>query len=513
VLELARPAYLLAGGLLALVPIALHLIARRPPRRAPLPTARFVRPDPRTAVRLRRRPSDLLLLALRCALLLLLGAAFAGPSWRPAPAGTVEVVLLDRGAGIGGAWAEAVDSARALVLGGGAAEGRAESGRRGAGRELVLFDTAAVRVPAAALDAAFFDSLAAAGPGDSPIDYAAALRGLVAAVRARPGFDSAGAVLVTRPRWEGWSPGLARLREAAWPGAIRVVGVGGELPVQPAAVDGPVDRGVPGIAMIHADRGGEYVTAALEALGWTVERGSENFAADRAGPAPALHVVLGPVSTEVEAALAESARAGATVVLEAGVSAGAAGGSGVGGATGTLRFAGGAVLDGAVRRGPIAIPPGARLLAAWDDGAPAAVAVPEGEGCRVELATRLEEGRLPLAPAFPAALDRLARGCDDGQRRPAAAGAGGAASNGGGRPLDAGALAVLEGRGHPAAVGAADLAAAGFGSDDGRPLGRWILLAAIAVAAVETWLARRRGAGRRVGSADETVAGIGGTGR
>ncbi|HEX2189023.1 MAG TPA: BatA domain-containing protein, partial [Longimicrobiaceae bacterium] len=97
-LQLARPALLAAGLAAALLPLLLHLVARRPPERAPLPTARFLAPDARTAVRLRRRPTDLLLLALRMLLLVLLGAAAAGPAWLPRQRGTAELVLLDRSA-------------------------------------------------------------------------------------------------------------------------------------------------------------------------------------------------------------------------------------------------------------------------------------------------------------------------------------------------------------------------------------------------------------------------------
>ena len=71
-LTLAVPAFLVAGALAMLVPLALHLIRRRPPLRAPLPTARFLVEDPRNAVRV-SRPTDLPLLALRMLLLLLLG--------------------------------------------------------------------------------------------------------------------------------------------------------------------------------------------------------------------------------------------------------------------------------------------------------------------------------------------------------------------------------------------------------------------------------------------------------
>ncbi|HEX6910077.1 MAG TPA: BatA domain-containing protein, partial [Longimicrobium sp.] len=68
-LTLALPGFLLAGTLAMLLPLALHLIRRRPPVRAPLPTARFLVEDPRNAVRV-SRPTDLRLLALRMLLLL-----------------------------------------------------------------------------------------------------------------------------------------------------------------------------------------------------------------------------------------------------------------------------------------------------------------------------------------------------------------------------------------------------------------------------------------------------------
>ena len=98
-LTFAAPGFLLAGALAMLVPLALHLIRRRPPGRAPLPTARFLAEDPRNAVRV-SRPSDLVLLALRMLLLLLVGAAFSRPAWLPAPEGTSTVVLLDRGGAV-----------------------------------------------------------------------------------------------------------------------------------------------------------------------------------------------------------------------------------------------------------------------------------------------------------------------------------------------------------------------------------------------------------------------------
>ena len=135
------PAFLLAGALAALVPLALHLIRRRPPARAPLPTERFLAPNPRTSVRV-SRPTDPLLLALRMLLLILAGAAFARPVWLPDARGASEIVLLDRGAAMasGDGGRQAVFLARQRLLG-------ADGVARG---ELILFDTAAVRSPGAA---------------------------------------------------------------------------------------------------------------------------------------------------------------------------------------------------------------------------------------------------------------------------------------------------------------------------------------------------------------------------
>ncbi|MBW3631218.1 MAG: serine/threonine-protein phosphatase, partial [Gemmatimonadetes bacterium] len=177
-LDFVRPALLWAGAAAAVVPLLLHMIALRPLERAALPTARFLAPDPRLAVRLRRRPTDLLLLALRAALLLLLGAAAAGPFWSPRPADPLELLLLDRGVSD---WSAAVDSARAILL---APDGAARG-------ELVVFDTTAARVRRGSITPALFDSLAGSGPRATAAPYAVALRSLrgIAADRLGPPSD------------------------------------------------------------------------------------------------------------------------------------------------------------------------------------------------------------------------------------------------------------------------------------------------------------------------------------
>ncbi|HET7461305.1 MAG TPA: BatA domain-containing protein, partial [Longimicrobium sp.] len=191
-LTFGTPAFLLAGALAALVPLALHLIRRRPPARAPLPTERFLTPDPRTSVRV-SRPTDPLLLALRMLLLALAGAAFARPAWVPRARGTSEIVLVDRGAAMASGWARAVAAARGRLLG---PDGRARG-------ELVLFDTAALRVPRRRVTPALFDSLVSAPPSAGTIRYAAALRAIPGAARELRGADSVRVAMITRPRWGG----------------------------------------------------------------------------------------------------------------------------------------------------------------------------------------------------------------------------------------------------------------------------------------------------------------------
>jgi hypothetical protein len=466
VLTFARPLLLAVGILAALVPLVLHLIARRPAERVALPTARFLAPDERTAVRLRRRPTDPLLLALRMLLLALLGAAAAGPSWLPAQRGTVELVLLDRSAGMTGeAWAAAVRAARQALLG-------PDGSVRGA---LVLFDSAAVPVARGDLTAALFDSLAAAGPGGGALDYAAALRAVPGAAVGLRGADSVRVTLLSAPRWDGWSAGLARARAAAWPGAIRVP----DLPVAPSPAEATAPAAARrGEAVVVAPPGrGRYVAAALGATGWDVRRAASD--------STAVHFVLPPLDAAATARLRTALEAGATVIV-AGEPSGLDGllpwRSTAGDGTsdgGTLLLDDGTRAGGAERRAGGRPAEGARLLAAWDDGRPAAAAARVGRGCAVHLATNPEAGRLPLAAEFPRLIDRLARGCDP------------APSAGGAAPLDAGARAVLRGTGGES-VALAALGAAG----GGIPLGRWILGVALLVALVETLLAygRRRSA-------------------
>ncbi|HEX5727726.1 MAG TPA: BatA domain-containing protein [Longimicrobiaceae bacterium] len=449
------PGFLLAGVLAALVPAVLHLIRRRPPSRAPLPTARFLSEDPRTSVRL-GRPSDLLLLALRVLLLLLAGTALARPAWVAAPEGTTEIVLLDRGvARTPAEWQAAVRAARGVLLDG---AGRSRG-------ELVLFDTAAARVRRNALGAVFFDSLASSPPAGAGVRYADALRALNAAARELRGADSVRATLVSPLRWAGWDAGLAPLRRAAWPGALRLV----EVPAGAQAADSVRGSAGKRAVVVAAAGAGRFVAAALAAAGWQVERVPPG-----ALPEGDAYVLLSGAPEP----LLERARRGATVVFAGQAPDGVPWdfGTGAGARGGEVWFPEGMRLEGGVERQAGRPASGARALAAWDDGRVAAAAAPLGSGCVVYFGAALEAGNLPLSVDFPRAVDRLARGCEPPSAESSAT-------------LDAGARAVLRG-------GGAEVLPAGAVArrSGGMGLGRWVMAVALLAALAETWLAYfRRG--------------------
>lgn len=466
-LTLAVPAFVVAGALAMLVPLALHLIRRRPPGRAPLPTARFLVEDPRKAVRV-SRPTDLPLLALRMLLLLLLGLGLARPAWLPAPEGTSTVVLLDRGAAQGAAgWRAAVGEARRSLL-------DAEGESRG---ELVLFDSAAVRVARARITPRLFDSLLAAAPSGASADYGAALRAIPAAARELRGADSVRVRMISPLADAGWTPGLAPLRRAAWPGTLDL----SRVPVAAPAADSAAPAAAERTSVTLAAPGGGFVATALGAVGMEGPRVSPSGALP-AAPA-SVYVLLDAPSASTANLLLERARAGATLVVAPGAAVDPlraalpwSGGFGLVRGGGTMWFGAETELAGAAGRVQAGGPAqGARTIAAWDDGRPAATARRLDRGCVVFVGTALEGGELPFQAEFPAALARLARGCGVST---------GTAEH---RPLDPGALAILRGRG-PSAVPASAVGAAGAGV----ALGRWVLAAALLVALIETFLAYRR---------------------
>lgn len=453
----AAPAFLAGGALLALGPLVLHMLARTPPERRPLPTARFLEPDPRTRLRL-RRPADLLLLALRVAFLVLLGAAFARPAWVPQRDGGGRLVLLDAGAGMAPAWEEAIAVA---------------ADRLGEDGTLVVFDTAA---RFAGNGARTLDSLAASGPADVPSSYLAALRGLRLAGGALP-VDSATAVLVTRPRWGAWSPAVPVARDAAWPARIEVaaVGAGAASALVPEAAQ-PARRAMVVDGAAHALR--PYAASALGALGYDVREDGGEIAV----------VLPEPGSSRAGSDRVEGSR-GVVVLGGRPVRGGDSVWSDPFGpregplpSRGRLVLADGQAMDG---WGPLGGRPaaGARVVAVWEDGRAAAVAGATGDRCTAYLAAEPVAAGAAADPAFPHLIAALADACvgdpaarPDGQERV---------------PLDGGALAVLTRDSLPRG---ADLSA--LTGETGRPLTRILLALALVVALAELAAGYIRGTAR-----------------
>lgn len=405
------PLWFVAGALLALLPIVLHLIAPRPPARAPLPTARFLEPEARARRHLARRPRDPLLLVLRCLFLLLLAGALAGPHIVPPRSGTADVVLLDAAV----PFQDAVDALRA---------------RLGERVVWVAFDTVARIVDSPA------DVTRAARS-----DYAVALDALTGAVTAATAADTLRAWLVTALRWGAWSHGLTSLRRSGWPGSITLVEI-----TQPEA---PSDAtSAPGSAVIRADTlRAAALRAALAALGYDV----------RVEPAAdALTIRVGGTTLETVPA---GTRAVPPLV------------------------AGDIVMPDAA--GSVVAGDEGDPVAAWGDGAPAAVARPETAGCRVVTGVDLAAYATTSSADFPALIDHLVHACSP-PADPADA-----------LPLDAGARALLVSADGENRVAVAALP----GGPRGRPVARVLLLAALAVALIETLITRRRDRGTSIRAA------------
>jgi hypothetical protein len=192
------PSALIVAGVAALAAIALHFIARSRPVAESLPTARFV---PHRPVHARARSmalSDVLLLLLRVAAVLVLGAAVAAPVFAAARGRVTRLILVDRSRDVADV-REARDSVRALLRG---------------GDVLVAFDTAAARVSGTAIDSAPVD---AAGSLSSAL--AMAMR-VAAQISAKT--DSIELDVVSPLAVEELDDATLKIR-AEWPGRVRVV--------------------------------------------------------------------------------------------------------------------------------------------------------------------------------------------------------------------------------------------------------------------------------------------------
>jgi hypothetical protein len=196
------PAFLVAGIAVAGAVVLLHFLARRRPRPAVLPTARFVPDRPARWPSRAPRPTDWLLLALRVLAIVAIATAFAGPIREPDHAVTRRVVLVDRSRAVGDVRAMR-DSVMVVLR---------------EGDVLMPFDTA-VRV----ISAGARDSAAALSRSESRASLSAAL---IAAERVaatlRDRADSVELALVSPFALESWDAATATLRRR-WAGRARLI--------------------------------------------------------------------------------------------------------------------------------------------------------------------------------------------------------------------------------------------------------------------------------------------------
>lgn len=469
----AAPGFLIAGGLIAALPVLLHLLSRRPPDRVALPTARFLSEDPRTLLRLRRTPSDLPLLMMRVLFALALGAAFAGLRWAPERVGSREVILVDAGADSLVEWASLTDAVEEVASVAGAT-GTNSAGGTATEPPLVIaygLDDGP-RVVAA-------DELRAVPRGSRPATVEEGLRALRREA-ARSRFAKARVTWVGRPSWRIWSPAVALMRPALWPGGLRlqtVEGDGRRVPTRDTASSAANMPHPPLRARIAVDSGSRALARAVEALGGRVMDEADN--AEEASP----DWIVAEMTPEGLAPWLAQVRSGATLV---GFGEPPTGSQEFPWAPGPLstrpREAALLVLDGdrtvggVVSRVPGLPTPGARTLLTFDDGTPAAAALEVGEGCVVFVPAALDDVALTSSSAYPELLETLLLRCRD--------------SGFGDGPLDQGALAALERSDLPTTVGVAAVLA-----PEGRELTRWLLLAALALLGLEVVLTRSNGRG------------------
>lgn len=191
------PSALAIGAIAAAVVVALHFIARSRPLAEPLPTARFI---PHRPIHARTRSialTDIMLLLVRVAALLVLAAAIAGPVFAGARNRVARVIVADRSRDVASIQ-EVRDTIGALLR---------------AGDVVIAFDSDAAPI-------ARLDSL-------KQVDARGSLSaGLASAVRAGASLatraDSVELIIVSPVTTSEVDDATSRIR-AAWPGRARVI--------------------------------------------------------------------------------------------------------------------------------------------------------------------------------------------------------------------------------------------------------------------------------------------------
>ena len=358
----------LAAGFLPVIFVALaglfvaHLFSRSRPRDLPFPTARFV---PATAARAptrARMPRDLPLLAVRAAIIALVGAAFAGPMIASARQDVGRVFAVDVSSHV------ATDAgARAALL------ARLRELHRD-GDTLVAFDTTVRAV--ASLDS-LFGSVPPRVPGSLSVGLVAVMHAASAMARRADSIE----LVIASPVLLGELDSATLAIRAGWPGRIRLLrgSIGDELSIQwPVQLVAPTD---------------DPLRATIALAGGTSDAN--------------VRVVRG-LATAADSAWAREA--GHVLVLWPDGSAGRASAPPAGGDSIGAVTTGGRVVVAAFARG--APPPRGRVVARWLDGAPAATDAAHGAGCIRTVGIQLPRaGDLALRAEFGLFVQELLAPC------------------------------------------------------------------------------------------------------
>lgn len=354
------PIFLAAGAAIAGAAILLHFLARRRPRPALLPTARFVPDRPARWPSPAPRPTDWLLLAVRVLAIVAIAAAFAGPVREPDRAVTSRIVLVDRSRAVGDTQATR-DSVLAVLR---------------EGDVLVPFDTSARVIGTGARDTA-----AKLTRSRAPASLSGAL---IAAQRAaallRDHTDSVELTIVSPFASDSWDQATATLR-ARWPGRARLISV-------PLSPGDSASRGID----VRAPRS-DPVSAAAAAFTRDREARtrivrSRPSAADSAWASAAGHVLVHWQRRDDPDSLTAQAVVGPDVVLAAPL----------------VRHA----ID----------ENGVRVLARFADGVPAIVERPAGDGCIRDVAFDLPaSGDVALRESARRLVGLVSAPCDGDEPR------------------------------------------------------------------------------------------------
>ncbi len=436
-MSFVNPGFLIAAIALGALVVGLHFIVTTDPKTAPLPTARFAPERPVREKSRALRFNDLLLLLVRVPLILVVGAALAGPVLQPKRRALARIIVVDRSRSVASA-SEVADSAR---------------GMHAPGDALVLFDSSATVVREFARD-----SLAtlrrSTRRGRLTPALVAALR---LASEMHQNADSVELTIISPLSGRELDAATDSVR-ALWPGAIRLVPVSAMADTVPenismlsGAADDPLRLALP------PSHGPESVRIAR----------ATPSAADTAWAGASGHVLvewprgasLARLATPWVARAARdtvgAVRAGDVVVVAP-----------------FIRYA--ALSESATPTLPLShSPTPSRVVARWVDGEPAAIERRLGAGCIRTVTVDVPAlGDLVLQPRFARLVAALTEPCGGAEPSAVASRA---------------QLAALAAAGRGRAAGSA------FPAPEALrvPLAPWLLAAALGLAAGELVMRRR----------------------